>query len=117
MIYDKLTPLEHLEFVAGLWSVEPGLAETRARELIRWLGLEAQAHDRGEGYSRGMRQKVALAGALVHEPKLIILDEQLTGLDVGNRGRSGRPLANSMLQYRQTQGVISNTAPQPFPLQ
>jgi ABC-2 type transport system ATP-binding protein len=84
MIYDRLTPLEYLEFVAGLWSVEPRLAETRARELIRWLGLEAQAHERCEGFSRGMRQKVALAGALVHEPKLIILDEPLTGLDAGS---------------------------------
>jgi ABC-2 type transport system ATP-binding protein len=84
MIYDKLTPLEYLEFVAGLWSVEPRVAEDRARELIRWLGLEAQAHERCEGFSRGMRQKVALAGALVHEPKLIILDEPLTGLDAGS---------------------------------
>jgi ABC-2 type transport system ATP-binding protein len=84
MIYDKLTPLEYLEFVAGLWSVEPALAEARARDLIRLLDLEAHAHERCEGFSRGMRQKVALAGALVHEPKLIILDEPLTGLDAGS---------------------------------
>ncbi|HTW35125.1 MAG TPA: ABC transporter ATP-binding protein, partial [Rhizomicrobium sp.] len=84
MIYDKLTPIEYLEFVAGLWSVEPTLAETRARDLLRWLRLEAQANERCEGFSRGMRQKVALAGALVHEPKLIILDEPLTGLDAGS---------------------------------
>jgi ABC-2 type transport system ATP-binding protein len=81
MIYDKLTPLEYLEFVAGLWGVEPGLAEARARELLRWLDLEKHARERCEGFSRGMRQKVALAGALVHDPKLIILDEPLTGLD------------------------------------
>ena len=81
MIYDKLTPLEYLEFVAGLWSVEPALAEARARELLRWLDLEKHARERCEGFSRGMRQKVALAGALVHDPKLIILDEPLTGLD------------------------------------
>ena len=81
MIYDKLTPLEYLEFVAGLWNVEPALAEARARELLRWLDLEKHARERCEGFSRGMRQKVALAGALVHDPKLIILDEPLTGLD------------------------------------
>ncbi|HEY5047591.1 MAG TPA: ABC transporter ATP-binding protein [Rhizomicrobium sp.] len=83
MIYDKLTPLEYLAFVAGLWSVEPDLAKHRAHDLIRWLGLEQHAHERCEGFSRGMRQKVALAGALVHEPRLIILDEPLTGLDAG----------------------------------
>jgi ABC-2 type transport system ATP-binding protein len=84
MIYDKLTPLEYLEFVAGLWGVEPSLAEGRTRDLARMLGLQARANERCEGFSRGMRQKVALAGALVHDPKLIILDEPLTGLDAGS---------------------------------
>ena len=83
MIYDKLTPYECLEFVAGLWRIDPAVAQGRARELIGWLGLEPHAHERCEGFSRGMRQKVALAGALVHDPKLIILDEPLTGLDAG----------------------------------
>ena len=83
MIYDKLTPYEYLEFVAGLWRIDPDIAQARARELIGWLGLEPHAHERCEGFSRGMRQKVALAGALVHDPKLIILDEPLTGLDAG----------------------------------
>ncbi|HJT07828.1 MAG TPA: ABC transporter ATP-binding protein [Stellaceae bacterium] len=84
MIYDKLTPFEYLEFIAGLWGVDPALAEARARELISWLGLEPHGHERCEAFSKGMRQKVALAGALVHEPKLIILDEPLTGLDAGS---------------------------------
>ena len=84
MIYDKLTPREYLEFVAGLWAVEPTLAEARADELLRWLGLSANADDRCESFSKGMRQKVALAGALVHEPRVIILDEPLTGLDAGS---------------------------------
>jgi ABC-2 type transport system ATP-binding protein len=83
MIYDKLTPLEYLEFVAGLWGVESNTASHTANELIDWLGLRPHADERCEGFSRGMRQKVALAGALVHDPALIILDEPLTGLDAG----------------------------------
>jgi ABC-2 type transport system ATP-binding protein len=84
MIYDKLTPFEYLEFVAGLWGIGPKIAEPRANELIGWLGLSPHAHERCEGFSKGMRQKVALAGALVHDPRLIILDEPLTGLDAGS---------------------------------
>ena len=92
MIYDKLTPYEYLEFVAGLWSLDAALAERRARELIGWLGLEPHAHERCEGFSKGMRQKVALAGALVHAPRVIILDEPLTGLDAGSARQVKRVL-------------------------
>ena len=84
MIYDKLTPLEYLAFVAGLWGIDADAAETRALELLDWLDLADQAHQRCEGFSKGMRQKVALAGALVHDPKVIILDEPLTGLDAAS---------------------------------
>ena len=84
MIYDKLTPLEYLAFVAGLWGIDPALAQTRAHDLIDWLDLAPHAHERCEGFSKGMRQKVALAGALVHDPQVIILDEPLTGLDAGS---------------------------------
>jgi ABC-2 type transport system ATP-binding protein len=99
MIYDKLTPLEYLEFVAGLWGIDPKASQASAHELLVSLGLGAHQHERCEGFSKGMRQKVALAGALVHEPRLIILDEPLTGLDavsarhvkglLGDRVRAG----------------------------
>jgi ABC-2 type transport system ATP-binding protein len=92
MIYDKLTPYEYLEFVAGLWSLDAGEAETRARDLMDWLGLSPHAHERCEGFSKGMRQKVALAGALVHGPRIIILDEPLTGLDAGSARQVKRVL-------------------------
>jgi ABC-2 type transport system ATP-binding protein len=100
MIYDKLTPYEYLEFVAGLWGVEPALAEAEARDLIGWLGLEPHGHDRCQGFSRGMRQKVALAGALVHDPQLLVLDEPLTGLDAGSARQ-----VKEVLAARRAEGV------------
>jgi len=105
MIYDKLTPFEYLEFVAGLWHIDAGVAEVRARELIGWLGLEPHAHERCEGFSKGMHQKVALAGALVHDPKLIILDEPLTGLDAG----SARQVKNVLLERVRAGGTVIMT--------
>ncbi len=81
LVYDKLTPVEYLEFVAGLWQVEATAAAKAADALLDQLGLGPHARERCGGFSKGMRQKVALAGALVHDPRLIILDEPLTGLD------------------------------------
>ena len=83
-IYDKLDPIEYLEFVAGLWGVPRALAAARADELLAALGLSEVRRQRCEGFSKGMRQKVALAGALIHDPKLLMLDEPLTGLDAAS---------------------------------
>lgn len=83
MLYGKLKPGEYLEFVAGLWGVDAAAAEPRARRLLDWLDLSKHAHELTEGFSRGMKQKLSLAGALIHEPQLLILDEPLTGLDAG----------------------------------
>jgi ABC-2 type transport system ATP-binding protein len=106
MIYDKLSPTEYLAFVAGLWGVEPAIAEKRADELLNWLELRPHAHERCEDFSKGMRQKVALAGALVHDPKLIILDEPLTGLDA----RAARLVKDALLvRVRQGCTVIMTT--------
>jgi ABC-2 type transport system ATP-binding protein len=99
MIYDRLTPLEYLYFVAGLWGMDRLSSETKARCLLARLGLEPHAEERCEALSKGMRQKVALAGALVHEPRLIVLDEPFTGLDAA----SAR-LAKSMLRDRVDAG-------------
>ena len=106
MVYDRLTPLEYLAFVAGLWQIEARTAEARANELIDWLGLRPHANELCGGFSKGMLQKVALAGALVHDPRLIILDEPLTGLDAG----SARQVKDVLLgKVRQGVTVIMTT--------
>lgn len=100
MVYDRLTPFEYLEFVAGLWQIEAETAAKRSTELLDWLGLSENAHARCGGFSKGMLQKVALAGALVHEPSLIILDEPLTGLDAGSARQ-----VKDVLKARVAKGV------------
>ena len=81
LVYDRLTPLEYLEFIAGLWRVPAQIAAPRAEALLTELGLWPHRGEPCEGFSRGMRQKTALAGALLHDPALLVMDEPLSGLD------------------------------------
>jgi ABC-2 type transport system ATP-binding protein len=102
MLYGKLKPTEYLEFVAGLWGVSAEEAEPRARRLLEWLDLASHAHELTEGFSRGMKQKLALAGALIHEPQLLILDEPLTGLDAG----AARQVKDLLLAHVERGGTV-----------
>ncbi len=81
-LYDRLTGLEFLNFIGDLYGV-PHTAErdTRAHDLLALFDLEDKAHTPIGGYSRGMRQKIALAAALLHEPRALFLDEPTVGLD------------------------------------
>ena len=80
-LYERLTPLEFLEFVAALYDVPVALAARRADELLVRFELGEAAGDLLESCSRGMRQKVSIAAALLHDPPLVLLDEPLNGLD------------------------------------
>jgi ABC-2 type transport system ATP-binding protein len=84
LLYGQLRPLEFLAFVAGLWGVAPAVAEPRAEQLLRELDLWSHTGARIDVLSHGMRQKLALAGGLIHDPELLILDEPLTGLDAAS---------------------------------
>jgi ABC-2 type transport system ATP-binding protein len=102
MLYGKLKPTEYLEFVAGLWGIRGSDAEPRARQLLDWLDLSKHAHELTEGFSRGMKQKLALAGALIHEPELLILDEPLTGLDAA----AARQVKDLLLSHVAQGGTV-----------
>lgn len=80
-LYDKLTGREFLGFMADLYSVPLDGREHRVDDLLRLFDLLDQGNDLIAGYSRGMRQKIALAGALIHQPKVIFLDEPTVNLD------------------------------------
>jgi ABC-2 type transport system ATP-binding protein len=81
MLYDKLSAREFLSFVADLYSVPSQRAQHRAEELLRLFDLGNDADNLIEGFSHGMRQKTAIAGALMHDPKVLVLDEPTVGLD------------------------------------
>ena len=80
-LYGKLSGWEFLRFMARLYKVPQEQAERRASELLRIFDLYDAASDMVESYSHGMQQKMALAGALVHDPKVLFLDEPTVGLD------------------------------------
>lgn len=81
LLYERLTPAEYLRFVAGLWGVPAARARAEAERLLGELGLLEHINEPCAQFSRGMRQKTALAGALLHDPHLLIMDEPLSGLD------------------------------------
>ena len=80
-VYEKLSPLELLRFVGKLYSLEPKTIEARGSELLKFFSLWHVRDVLIEEFSHGMRQKAVLSAALLHEPKVFILDEPMVGLD------------------------------------
>ena len=80
-LYAKLTGRELLRFVGDLYNLDRQLATRRVDELLRTFDLTAAADDTIDSYSHGMQQKTALAAALMHDPKVLVLDEPTVGLD------------------------------------
>lgn len=83
-LYTSLTPNEYLSLVAELHSLEPNAAAERITQLIEAFGLSDARNRMIESFSKGMRQKVLLIGALLHDPEVVLFDEPLNGLDVNS---------------------------------
>lgn len=80
-LYGKLTAREFLQLVAALYRIPKKVSQERAEQLLSMFGLAERADELLEGYSHGMRQKVVLAAALIHQPRVMLLDEPTVGLD------------------------------------
>lgn len=80
-LYDKLTGLEYLYFSGGLYNIEKNILKDRIDELIQILEMNEWIYKLTEEYSRGMKQRIAIASSLIHNPKVIIIDEPIVGLD------------------------------------
>jgi sodium transport system ATP-binding protein len=81
-LYKRLTASENIDYFGRLQGMDEGLIRTRREQLIQALDMADIAHRRTEGFSQGQRVKTAIARALVHDPKNVILDEPTNGLDV-----------------------------------
>lgn len=80
-LYDKLTGLEYLYFSGGLYKLEKTFLKNQIEELIETLDLSDWIYKLTEEYSRGMKQRIAIASALLHNPSVIVIDEPIVGLD------------------------------------
>ncbi len=80
-LYASLTGWDNLVYFGNLYGMLPGSIPRRADEVLRLVGLRDRADERVEGYSRGMKQRLHLARALLHDPPILILDEPTIGLD------------------------------------
>jgi ABC-2 type transport system ATP-binding protein len=80
-LYPKLTARELLRFIGDLYSLDPAQVEHRSEELLGLFGLLEASDDPIDSYSHGMQQKASMAAALIHDPKVLVLDEPTVGLD------------------------------------
>jgi len=80
-LYEKLTALEFLRFIAGLYNLSSNGVEAKMQNLLELFGLTGWQDELIESFSHGMKQRLVMASAFIHHPKLVIVDEPMVGLD------------------------------------
>ena len=80
-LYEHLTGIQYLNFIADVFNIDAATRESRIKKYADEFEITSALGDMISSYSHGMKQKVAIIGALIHEPKLLVLDEPFVGLD------------------------------------
>ena len=96
-LYEKLTGYEFLEFIGGLYGVNSGRFDDRARSLLELFELWGWRDELIEGYSHGMKQRLIMTSALLHQPRILVVDEPMVGLDP----RGARLVVNIFRQLKE----------------
>ena len=99
-LYEKLTGVECLQFVAALYGMDQRRMEARIKELVGLFEMDEWAGDLIESYSHGMKQRLVMSAALIHQPKVIVVDEPMVGLDP-----KGARLVKSIFRSLASEGV------------
>ncbi len=107
-LYWKLSAIDNLKFFAALYGLSPKERDERVAYLLELLGLKDVAQERVEKYSSGMKQKLSLARTLLHNPKVLLLDEPTLGLDPGF-ARFIRNFVKEELKERQKKTILLTT--------
>jgi ABC-2 type transport system ATP-binding protein len=101
-LYSKLSAREMLRFVGDLYGMEAGQTDRRIEELLDLFGLTEVADDQIDSYSHGTQQKASLAAALMHDPRVLVLDEPTVGLDP----KSARLIKDVLRQFADRGSVV-----------
>lgn len=101
-LYDEMTAYENILFYGKMFNVDHSKLKDKVKSLLRIIGLVHRTHDRVGTFSRGMKQRVSIARAVIHEPKVLFLDEPYTGLDQN----AAAVLNNILKDFKQKKGTI-----------
>ena len=101
-LFDRMTGIEYIDFIANIQKVDPVVRKMRIEEMEKIFNLGPALYQLISSYSHGMRQKVSIMASLIHEPKLWLLDEPLTGLDP----QTSKALRDYMEVYKKKNNTV-----------